>query len=383
MPPQLKPIPTDRRNAFAHETMSLRVPGIIRETQQLNADYSPHIQSALDRLYDEVSGDRPMCMIAAPAIDYAGWVAAWAARQGQTWLHTDWFFAEIFFYRRMMECVRYFETGRDPFAPKKAAEYAGDALWHTLEEALSAQALPDTEQLRALLTFAVWGNRIDLSHALAAAQGARANNDEDLLVDDSPAIVELLLRQPGEIHIICDNAGTELAMDSALIDALLALGHRISLHVKVHPFFVSDTIPADLHHFWRLLEARGGDFQALSRRLVGAFERGALCIRPDFFWNSAQFLWEMPPYIVQALAEAALIVIKGDLNYRRAVGDTIWEPTLPFASIVDYLPAPAVTLRTMKSDPVIGLPAGMAEQLDAADPLWRINGKRGVIQARL
>ena len=383
MPPPLVPILTDESNDFAHETMSLRVPGIIRETQQLNADYSPHIQAALDRLHDEVVADQPMGMIAAPAIDYAGWAASHAARAGQTWLHTDWFFAEIFFYRRVMECVRYFETGRDPFAPKKAMEYAGDALWHTLDEALSTQARPADERLRALLAFAVWGNRIDLSHALAAAQGARANNDEDMLVDDSAAVVDLLLRPPGEIHIICDNAGTELAMDSALIDALLAHGHQVMLHVKVHPYFVSDTIPADLHSFWRLLDARGGDFRALGARLVAAFERGALHIRPDFFWNSAQFLWAMPGYIEQALARAALIMLKGDLNYRRAVGDTIWEPTLPFASIVDYLPAPAVALRTMKSDPVIGLPSGMAESLDPIDPLWRINGKRGLIQARL
>jgi hypothetical protein len=37
----------------------------------------------------------------------------------------------------------------------------------------------------------------------------------------------------------------------------------------------------------------------------------------------------------------------------------------------------------MKSDPVLGLPDGLAERLDAADPLWRIDARRGVVQTWL
>jgi hypothetical protein len=39
-----------------------------------------------------------------------------------------------------------------------------------------------------------------------------------------------------------------------------------------------------------------------------------------------------------------------------------------------------VCLRTMKSDPVLGLAPGLAEKLDGVDPEWRIDGRRGVLQ---
>jgi hypothetical protein len=37
----------------------------------------------------------------------------------------------------------------------------------------------------------------------------------------------------------------------------------------------------------------------------------------------------------------------------------------------------------MKSDPVVGLQPGQADALDQEDPEWRVNGKRGMIQANL
>jgi hypothetical protein len=37
----------------------------------------------------------------------------------------------------------------------------------------------------------------------------------------------------------------------------------------------------------------------------------------------------------------------------------------------------------MKSDGIVGLRPGLAEHLDASDPRWRIDGKRGVIQATI
>ena len=77
---------------------------------------------------------------------------------------------------------------------------------------------------------------------------------------------------------------------------------------------------------------------------------------------------------------AALVIFKGDANYRRVVGDALWPPETPLASVVDYFPAPLLALRTLKSDPVVGLPAGLAARLDGVDPDWRINGKRGVIE---
>ena len=49
--------------------------------------------------------------------------------------------------------------------------------------------------------------------------------------------------------------------------------------------------------------------------------------------------------------------MKGDLNYRRLVGDRLWPPTTPFADVTAYFPGPVAALRTLKSDVIVGLDA--------------------------
>jgi uncharacterized protein with ATP-grasp and redox domains len=377
------PIRTDASNAFAHNTMSRRIPAILRETSALNPDYEPLIHASLERLAQALEADAPIPMLALPTSDYAGWAAARDAHTGESWQHSEWFFAETFLYRHLIEATRWFENGRDPFAPKKAEEFASDALWHTLEEALTARTLAPEERLGALIEFDLWGNRIDLSHAVSAAHGAKAGA-EDLLVNDTPQVVEHLFRTAGgRVHLVCDNCGTELAMDCALVDALLEDGHEVWMHVKAHPFFVSDTLVADVHHFWRLLAARGGEAALLAARLQTAYDGGRLRLLPDYFWCSSHFLPQLPAYLRTTFASATLVILKGDLNFRRAVSDTIWQPTTPFADIVQFFPAPLLALRTLKSDAVVGLAVGEAERIAATDPHWRVNGKRGVIQSNL
>ena len=89
------------------------------------------------------------------------------------------------------------------------------------------------------------------------------------------------------------------------------------------------------------------------------------------------------PTLQGGFARSQLLIFKGDANYRRLVGDSRWPATVPIADIVPYLPAPFITLRMMKSDPVVRLQPGQAEALDVEDPDWRVNGKRGMIQAHL
>jgi hypothetical protein len=42
------------------------------------------------------------------APDVAFWNRELAAYQGRTWLEVPWYFAEAYFYRRLLEAVRYF-----------------------------------------------------------------------------------------------------------------------------------------------------------------------------------------------------------------------------------------------------------------------------------
>jgi uncharacterized protein with ATP-grasp and redox domains len=370
-------------NAFAHNTMKVRVPRIIREVQELNPDYPATIQRALDELRQCLENDAPIPMLDLPAPDYDDWLPSYTAHEGHTWLGTDWFFAEIYFYRLLIQEVRWWETRRDPFAPKKAAELASEELWRLIKGALSIEKeLPLEERLLMLLHSALWGNRIDLSFPASLAHGHEVV-DDDLLADDSLEVVNQLLNAGGTVHIIADNTGSELAMDLALIDTLLeSVAEQVILHAKMHPTFVSDATVADVLTLLEALESghHGDADRALGERLRAALTVGRLRLAPDGFWNSSYPLWELPPRLSRVFRQATLVIVKGDANYRRTIGDAVWPADTPFAAATDYFPAPLLAVRTLKSDPLVGLPAGMADQLDESDPDWRVNGRRGVIQ---
>jgi hypothetical protein len=361
--------------------MTERVPGIIRDVQALNPDYSSEIQKALDRLHDEIVGNQPMQMLDLPAPDYALWADQLARYKGEGWLETVWFFAENYFYRRLIEAVRWWETGRDPFHPKKEHEYASDALWQLLGEALALDGSLE-ERLGTLLQFALWGNRMDLSYSTSQAHGSQAG-DDDLLVDDTAAVVAHLMQKKGVVHVVADNAGTELAMDMALIDALLQdVAEKVVVHVKMYPAFVSDATTRDGLNFWERLESGryGKAEQALGRRLRKSFNEGRLHLAPDLYWNTGYVLREMPSRLRETFRSVDVVILKGDANYRRALDDAVWQADTPFSEAVGYFPVSLVALRTLKSYPVVGLEKGAAAELDANDKGWRINGQRGLIQ---
>jgi hypothetical protein len=202
-----------------------------------------------------------------------------------------------------------------------------------------------------------------------------------MLVDDSAKAVNWLLSKPGAFHLVADNTGTELAADFALIAALLeARDEPVILHLKMHPIFVSDAMVQDVLAFFEALERHGSEMSALAHKLRDALSVGKLRLAPDLYWNQTRFLWDLAPRLQQTFAGAALVVIKGDANYRRAIGDAVWDPETPFDQVVSYFPVPLMALRTLKSDPVVGLQPGMAFRLDNSDPKWRLNGKRGLVQ---
>jgi len=371
------PLRTDGSNAFARYSMQVRVPRIARDVVGRNGPLSAGVRRAVERLAEEIERDGPLRAPGPPGPDVEAWSAAHAAHAGETWLGTEWFHAELAFYRELSHACRFWETGRDPFEPAKEEELSGDRPWERLEAALAARGARD-ERIFALLDDVLWGNRVDLSYAVAASRG-RA--DDDLLVDERAAAVARLALPCAHVHLVADNAGTELALDMALVGALLeARSARVTLHVKMQPVFVSDALARDV---WRLLERmreRKGGAGGLADALAASFDEGRLALAPDPFWSGPRFLWEAPAHVRDALRAATIVVLKGDANYRRLVGDALWPASAPFATACAYVGTPLVCLRTMKSDPVLGLPEGMAERLDASDPEWRIDGRRGVAQ---
>ena len=118
----------------------------------------------------------------------------------------------------------------------------------------------------------------------------------------------------------------------------------------------------------------------MPRRLASALNDGRLVMSDHPFWVTGFFFHAMPDDLRATLAQASLVISKGDANYRRLIGDCHWQPTARFEDAVAHFPAPVVALRTMKAELIVGLREGEAERLRAKDAEWLVNGKYGVIQ---
>lgn len=80
---------------------------------------------------------------------------------------------------------------------------------------------------------------------------------------------------------------------------------------------------------------------------------------------------ELAPDLYQYLAEANLVIFKGDLNYRKLLGDMNWDPTDEFITCIrGFRPTNFCSLRVIKSDLICGLPQGKAEELNHLDSNW-------------
>jgi len=93
---------------------------------------------------------------------------------------------------------------------------------------------------------------------------------------------------------------------------------------------------------------------------------------------------EKAPLIYDQFSNAKLIIFKGDLNYRKLMGDINFEYVTNFTTALgNFHPTNVLCLRTVKSDICVGLPPGIAESLFEKDKDWMITGNYGLIQVAL
>ena len=77
---------------------------------------------------------------------------------------------------------------------------------------------------------------------------------------------------------------------------------------------------------------------------------------------------EMPVHLHKELASAGLVLVKGDVNYRRLLDDRHWPPTTRMEAVCAYFPAPFVALRTLKGEIMAGLQPGQAQAAPGRRP---------------
>lgn len=374
--PDLPRIGTADPAEYAHGVLAERHPALVEQVRAAHP-YGPAQHAALDALAAEIIGGRP-ASLPATAPDATAWHAWLAPYAAGSWFDLPFLVAEAFFYRRLLEAVGYARPGPwqgvDPFAPAKAAELAG------LDLPRSPGSRTD------LLLAAVWGNQADLGflldHGGRPAPGAAGAG---LLVDESELLWRALAAarpgsSSGQVLYVADNAGREITADLLLVDRLIADGLDVVLHVKPSPTFVSDATVPDVVAALGALAASGDAGSAAADRLRAAARVGTLDIRTHWFWTAPFSFHHLPPDLVAEVRGAAFVLLKGDLNYRRLLGDLWWPPTSDFVAATAYLPAPVGVLRTLKSDVVAGLPADVVARLDRAEPGWRSSGRHAVVQ---
>jgi len=387
--------------SFPWSVLAERHPALIRKVRDA-FPYGPEQHRALDALLKNCTEG-----VVEPLPTEAEDREEWGTREyaGRSWFDVPWLWAEGYFYRQLLEAVGYFGgveggsrgsggawRGIDPFRPFKLAELDAPETDEELAALDDLVGRPEEEQARALLHGSLWGNRADLGFRLSGAdkgtdEGADKGGDAaGLVADDSESFWSLLRptrRDPGTVCLVADNAGRELVPDLLLLDHLLTRGYaeRAVLHVKPHPFFVSDATTADVVDALRRLTRAPGEAAAYGRRLWSAMADGRLEVRAHPFSCAPLPYAAMPDDLREDFASATVTVMKGDLNYRRLVGDRLRPPTTPFADVTAYFPGPVAALRTLKSDVIVGLDARTESALVAAEgQRWRTSGTRAVIQ---
>ena len=379
---------TSEPGSFARKSFQERYPRIIDDAIATN-NYPTKIVSTIQALRDEIV-QGTLQPLREDASDVALWNNEAREHLGKSWFNVPWFWAEAFFYRRFLEAVRYFQPGAfyryDPFAPQKRRELESDSAPHTLDAVLAHLPSRIEDQFSVLMHSCLWGNRTDLSYLeiigdskTLALEHERAN----LLVDDTTRVWEHIQLHRRRIDFICDNAGTELSFDLALADFLLRtdFAEQVVLNLKPQPTFVSDAMIADVHETLNAFsKSSTPSLQDLATRLNHAMIERRFVLSDHPFWITGFFFHDLPDDLRVSLAQAYLVISKGDANYRRIIGDCRWNTTLSFEKLAAHFPSSLVALRTLKSDPIVGLEPGLAERLDVMDPTWHVNGKRGVIQ---
>lgn len=397
--------------SFTHTSVVVRLPEIARRTMAEN-NFPPEVTRRLQELIDGIPAEpvRRLDIPLAPCSQ--DWDAYISPFLGINWLEIPWFFAEEYFYIRILEATGYFHAGsgrlQDPYASQKklGLETSRDSIEHLAHQVEAQLDLPIQDRLKgldALILADLWGNQNDLSmwpvskgdngHTGGSAS-AHLNSGgvpqpilqsarEHVLSDDTELLMNYyagLEAASTRVDILLDNAGYELAADLAIADYLLTggLAGEVVMHAKTYPVFVSDALITDIITTidW-LCFSHDEPTRAMAIRLRQELVADRLKLKQHPFWTSPLPAWEMPLSVQDELAGSSLLISKGDANYRRLLGDLHWPLDTAFEQVVSYFQTAILAIRTCKSEIAVGI---KKECIPLTSPDWIFNGRYGLIQ---
>lgn len=393
-----EPLRGNERGTWANSTILKRLPDIARGVLRDN-ELDPTSVTRIESLIEEIPYGLIRALNDPGAPDVLEWNRSLQPYIGQNWLDAPWFVVETYFYRRIIESIDYFNSegdasSIDPFKKQKqkGLTVAQESMQsHCPLDMYAGSKIEWSEaSFNELLLLDLWGNRADLS--LWPVEGSSKNSGRHLVKGTDRVLVDQrmlaatyltqLSAEPTQADFILDNAGVELMLDLCLVDFLLRSGRisKVVLHFKLHPTFVSD---ATIDDFDESLNAWCANpvtsISEFGSRLAQFHRSEHIELVAEPFWTSPLSMWQMPEALKRALGESSLVILKGDANYRRLLGDRHWKYTSPFEPLVAYFPTPLIVIRSLKAEVAAGLPPGSPETLEQLDPNWMTNGDWGVI----
>ncbi|XP_065085224.1 damage-control phosphatase ARMT1-like [Ochlerotatus camptorhynchus] len=425
-PPHNVPLKAQYKQGFAYYTMKERLPVILTQViDQLSKDKEEVVQhfgedareelkqaiGEISKLKYELQTDKEFRPIASELGDDQVWNDfIGSLGDDNTYYSACWLYAETYMYRRLHNIFESTTTLKklDYFQQQKHKALTNSydamgAVLQSIEHFNQDKASKSEEEIgdffRKMLKLNLWGNRCDLS--ITAGQDVKQDGDpfsllescDNYIISDHTVEVWNHVRQAkangsAVIDIINDNSGYELFTDLCLADFIIEhqLAARVNFNVKAIPWYISDVTPKDMRWTLNTLMAHPNPLlSAFGKRLQAHFDAGTLQLKEvDNFWTSPyEFhrLENINPKLYQELSEAHLLIFKGDLNYRKLLGDFNFPYTTPFREALrGFLPTSLCTLRTVKADLICGIAEGLSDELDAKDERWMVTGEYGVIQ---
>lgn len=314
------------------------------------------------------------------------------------------FEAEVLFYHALLAQKEYFSNKNDFFASGKKFSIinGNEDFIHHLKSLFSNKDREkefgkddEKKYFKKSLLYCLSANTSDLSQLNSKDRFDFKTNDITVLCDDSESVYEFLKTLGTEkdkhkrFDIICDNCGKELFSDLFLACYFLYLGlaNEVIFHVKKYPFFVSDATENDFGFLLQSILTKDKDIEECRDYL----NSGKIKVETNDFWTSPRTfneLKEADSDLYKELTKSSLIIVKGDLNYRRLVEDKNWNYDEPFIKLTKNVfgDVPILAPRVIKSDVLVGVSSAMYHLAKSTESVnssiensFKANGKWAVI----
>ncbi|XP_043482522.1 damage-control phosphatase ARMT1-like [Leptopilina heterotoma] len=426
------PLSGKYKRSFGYETIKDRLPVIVtriidtmsRDKEEMISKYGDgtaeeikHIIGCISKMKNEMVTNKelkPLTLLSENDEDGIIWNKFLEERteiEGKTptWYNTIWIYCECYLYRRIYQelaLTKHLKT-YDPFEKQKVTAFNNSLSSINIVSEFVMDLINKGNKLTPaerengfiqLLKINLWGNKCDLSLSGGAECSASGNPldfvdtfQKDLLVDDSQLIWDLLSKNTtGIVDIVLDNAGYELFTDLTFAAFITSqkFTTKIRFYVKRYPWYVSDVTVNDFHWTIETMKNSSNEIlKSLGEICHDYLAKGVWTIEMENFWTEPYTFDEIKkrdPTLYAKFSEAVLVIFKGDLNYRKLVGDINWEYTTDFVqALQEFEPTNIASLRTIKCDVCVGLASGQAEVVEKEDKDWLHTGKYGLIETTL